>query len=314
MTLIFMFPGQSSRYPEMLDRIVGAWPSATEVVARAEETLGRDLRARYLDGACFESNRDVQVGVFLTSHLHLMALEAAGVRATASLGLSLGEYNHLVHIGALDFEAALRLVDARGRVYDEGPMGMMACIQPANEDELSPLLEQVRHRGHVSIANYNSPTQQVIAGELEAVEALMTLCEDELYVQPVVIEKRIPMHTEVFRPVADAFRPHLERAPWRQPMKPYLSNVTAELLSAPRPEQFVDCLSRHVHSPVRWRESIDLLTQRHPDAIFLEVGPRGVLFNLLQKRWHANRKYKSDSLDDLASHLGSLGGELGAVP
>jgi hypothetical protein len=39
-----------------------------------------------------------------------------------------------------------------------------------------------------------------------------------------------------------------------------------------------------------------------------------VLFNLLQKRWHANRKYKSDSLDDLANHLGSLGGELGAVP
>ncbi len=314
MPLIFMFPGQSSRYPEMIDRIVDAWPDAAAIVEQASETLGRDLRARYVDDSSFESNRDVQVGVFLTSHLHLRALEAAGVQATASLGLSLGEYNHLVHIGALDFRAALQLVDARGRVYDEGPEGMMACIQPASEEDLDPLLGQARGRGAISIANFNSPSQQVIAGERAAVEAMMELCEDELFVQPIVIEKRIPMHTEVFRPVATALRPHLQQAPWRTPEKPYLPNVTAELLAEPRPEDFVELLARHVYSPVRWRQSIDLLTRQHPDAVFLEVGPRGVLFNLLQKRWHANRKYKSDSPENLASHLGSLGGELGAAP
>jgi [acyl-carrier-protein] S-malonyltransferase len=314
MPVIFMFPGQSSRYPEMLERIVDAWPDAVGIVTQASEVLGRDLRALYRDETSFESNRDVQVGVFLTSHLHLRALEAAGVHATASLGLSLGEYNHLVHIGALDFESALRLVDARGRVYDEGPEGMMACIQPASEEELTPLLDQVREHGCVSIANFNSPTQQVIAGDRVAVEATMALCEDELFVQPVVIEKRIPMHTELFRPVAAALRPHLAQAPWRAPNQPYLPNVTAELLDSPRPEDFIDLLCRHVFSPVRWRESIDLLTRCHPDAVFLEVGPRGVLFNLLQKRWHTNRKFKSDSPENLATHLGSLGGELGAAP
>ncbi len=314
MTLIFMFPGQSSRYPEMIERIVDAWPEAAAIVAHASEVLGRDLRARYHRETSFESNRDVQVGVFLTSHLHLRALETAGVEATASLGLSLGEYNHLVHIGALDFDSALRLVDARGKVYDEGPEGMMACVQPVSEDELNPLLDQARGRGCVSIANFNSPTQQVIAGDKHAVEATMALCEDELFVQPIVIEQRIPMHTEVFRPVAAALRPHLLLAPWQQPVKPYLPNVTAELLEAPQPDEFVDMLCRHVYSPVRWRESIDLLTRHHPEAVFLEVGPRGVLFNLLQKRWHANRKYKTDSAENLASHLGSLGGELGAAP
>lgn len=314
MTLVYMFPGQSSRYPEMLDRIVDAWSPARAVVDRASEALGRDLLQRYRGGeAVFESNRDVQVGVFLVSHLHLLALEAAGVTAELSLGLSLGAYNHLVHIGALTFDAALRLVDARGAAYDAGPEGMMVCVQPASEEDLGPIIERARAHGRLGIANFNSPTQQVLGGEQAAVEAAMALCEDELFIQPIVIEKRIPMHTDVFRPVADAFRPYLEQAPWRSPLRPYVPNVAAELREAPTPSELVELLTRHVYTAVKWRASIDAIVARHPDAIFVEVGPRGVLFNLLQKRWHANRKYKSDSAEDLAGNLSALTGQLGGA-
>ena len=44
----------------------------------------------------------------------LISAYAAGL----SLGLSLGEYNHLVHAGAIAFLPALSLVDARGAGYD----------------------------------------------------------------------------------------------------------------------------------------------------------------------------------------------------
>lgn len=314
MSLVFMFPGQSSRYPEMLDRITEAWVPARAIVAEASEVLGRDLLGVYREREhAFASNRDVQVGVFLTSYLHCRALEDAGVRADVSLGLSLGEYNHLVHIGALDFVPALRLVDARGRVYDEGPRGMMACVQPAGEADIEPLLAQAREKGSVAIANYNSPSQQVVAGEQAAVEALMALCEDELLAQPVVVEKHIPMHTELFRPVAEALRPHLDAAPWKTPRRPYLPNVTGCPIEAPTPAEIVDLLSRHVYSAVQWRRSIDRLISGDGQAVFVEVGPRAVLYNLLQKRWHANRKFKSDCPDDLTAHLTSLSGELRAL-
>jgi len=43
MTIIFMFPGQSSRYPEMLDRLTAAWSPAQEIIEQASDVLGRDL-------------------------------------------------------------------------------------------------------------------------------------------------------------------------------------------------------------------------------------------------------------------------------
>ena len=103
---VFMFPGQSSRYPDMFERLASQAPEQTrEVLGLASEILERDLAAHYRadNPAIFASNCDVQLGVFLASHVHLVAAERAGLRARLSLGLSLGEYNHLVHIGALDF-------------------------------------------------------------------------------------------------------------------------------------------------------------------------------------------------------------------
>jgi [acyl-carrier-protein] S-malonyltransferase len=122
--------------------------AADEILARASETLGRDLVAHPSRGAeAFACNQDVQVGVFLASHLHLTALEALGVRADRSLGLSLGEYNHLVHIGALGFEDALALVAARGAIYDRSPKGMMAAVFPLPLGDLEEVVEAARAHG-----------------------------------------------------------------------------------------------------------------------------------------------------------------------
>lgn len=307
MNRIFMFPGQSSRYPEMLERVVHAYPPARKIVDQASEILGRNLFAVYQAGdSAFDRNRDVQVGVFVTSHLYLKALEENGVEAQQSLGLSLGEYNHLVHSGAIDFEDALVLVDARGRVYDQGPRGMMAALFPVAADELEALLTRAGSTGCVQIANYNTPSQVVIAGETEAVKTAMRLAEEELSIDPVIIEKQIPMHTAVFESVATALLPHLKAANFRVPRLPYVSNVLGTIVEPAEPHRIVELLAQHVYSPVLWRQSIDSLIARHPDSIFVEVGPRGVLYNMLQKRWHANLKFKTDVTDDIKANIGSI--------
>ena len=55
-----------------------------------------------------------------------------------------------------------------------------------------------------------------------------------------------------------------------------------------------------------WRQAIDSVVARNPDSIFVEVGPRGVLYNMLQKRWHANPKFKTDVSADLTANIGSI--------
>jgi malonyl CoA-acyl carrier protein transacylase len=138
----------------------------------------------------------------------------------------------------------------------------------------------------------------------------MRIGEDEFAISPAPIERQIPMHTSVFRPASEALLPHLSAAPWKKPSRPYLSNVLGGFVENTSPEMFVELLARHVYSPVRWRDQIDALAARFGDAVFIEVGPRGVLYNLLQKRWHNNKKFKTDSAEGFADHFRTLVNQL----
>jgi [acyl-carrier-protein] S-malonyltransferase len=315
MKIVYMFPGQSSRYPEMIKKLLalGTWNG--ELLDRAAETLGRDLRAHFdpRNEQMFARNRDVQIGVFLANQMFCESLRQAEVEADLSLGLSLGEYNHLVHIGALGFEEALRLLEMRGRAYERGPEGAMASVFPIEFDDLRQVVASARRHGELEIAIRNAPLQHVIAGERRALEAALAILEEEHFVQGVAIENRIPMHTELFHSVAQDFRPALESVAWRRPRLPYLPNAVGRFVDEPTRDDFIELMARHVWRPVLWRESIDFLTARYGDPVFVEVGPRATLYNLLGKKWKNNLKYKTDSPDDLRASFQALGSALAAA-
>ncbi|PRQ08010.1 ACP S-malonyltransferase [Enhygromyxa salina] len=312
--LVFMFPGQSSRYPGMLDRLVDLHRPNANLLAWASDLLGRDLAAQYhVDAgeAAFARNVDVQVGVFLANHMFLATLEAAGIEAELSLGLSLGEWNHLVHIGAVSFESALRAVELRGRCYDEGPRGWMAAIQPISDEDLAAVVSSAAKLGVLEVVNLNSPQQHVVAGERAAVEAAVEHAEDEFYAQPQIIERNVPMHSSLFRVVGERFREHLDQLEFAAPRLPYLPNRLGQLLHNPSRAQLIDLLSTHVHEPVLWRRSLDHIVSHHPDAVFVEVGPMSVLHNLMHRKWLRNRKFRTDSREQLADHFASVVAKLG---
>jgi hypothetical protein len=66
---VLMFPGQTSRDPKMIERILKVWPEGLEIVEVASSCLGRDIAGILNSDKPFESNQDIQVAVFLTSHL-----------------------------------------------------------------------------------------------------------------------------------------------------------------------------------------------------------------------------------------------------
>jgi len=294
--LIFMFPGQSSADPGMVGRALSLHRSAQEVLDRAHAALGEDAIRPYAgaSGARLRSNRDVQIAVFLTTQMHLAALRAEGLEAPLSAGLSLGEYSHLVHIGALTFEDALALVARRGTLYDDSPPGAMVAVLGATRAQVEAARVRFGGDGALFVSNYNTPTQHVIAGQRTAVERAAAWLEDEYAAHTVETESRVPMHTPLLNEVAARFRPHLESAPWRRPRAPYVPNVTAVPLADPGPDDFVEHLTRHVTSAVRWRATIEAITARDADAVFVEVGPGAVLHNMLARRWLTVRRASTD--------------------
>lgn len=304
-TIVFTFPGQSSRYPGMITKLAGLSERNRQLLAAASDYLDRDLASHYAkdNETAYARNMDVQIGVFLANQMLLQVLEEADLSADLSLGLSLGEYNHLVQIGALSLREALLTVEKRGQAYDAGPRGMMASVFPIELDELEEVIRRTEHLGVLEVVNLNSPRQHVLSGEAEPLQEAEGIIEEETYAQAVIIEKQVPMHCSTFEPVGVSFRAHLETVAFEKPRLPYLPNRLGRILEDPDRESFVDLLSTHVHKPVLWRKSIDHVVERAPDAVFVEVGPMSVLTNLLTKKWHKNRKLCTDSRDDTAGHL-----------
>jgi [acyl-carrier-protein] S-malonyltransferase len=305
MTLVFMFPGQNSRYPGMLPKLAGLNACNRHLLGWASDILGRDLYAQYSaeNPEAYATNRDVQIGVFLANHMFLRVLEDTGIHAALSLGLSLGEWNHLVHIRALSFENALQAVEQRGLAYDQGPRGSMASVFPIELDALEDVVTRAGQVGVLEVVNLNSPRQHVIAGEHAAVQEALRILDAEHFVQATIIDSERPMHSSLFEPVGRAFREHLVQVDFLRPVMPYLPNRLGELIVDPTPETFVELLSTHVYRRTYWRKSIDHVAERYPDAFFLEVGPKKVLHNLLDKKWRRNGKLFLDSGEIPQVHL-----------
>jgi [acyl-carrier-protein] S-malonyltransferase len=306
--LAFIFPGQNSRYPAMLEKLVARDRESLRWVERASDILGRDLanHFRAANPAIFDRNRDVQIGVFLANHLHWQNLERAGLSASHSAGLSLGEYNHLVHIGALDFDDAVTLLEARGTAYERGPAGKMAAICPVALDELEPILRDLGLGERLGVAMINTPRQIVLSGEAAAVDAGSARAEDALATETVVIEPSVPMHSPLFQSVADAFGSALERVSWRQPALPYVSNVSGRLESDTAPAMLVDALSRQVSSTVRWRDCVEAIASASHETTFVETGPKAILTGFFGRRWFSPGRYATDAADDFEVRLDAL--------
>lgn len=307
---LFMFPGQSSCSETMLQRALALGPSGMDVLRLASDVLGEDLVSRLGSehGVRPENNRDVQLSVFLANHVHMVALQSAGVDATLSLGLSLGEYNHLVHIGAIAFADALRLVATRGEAYDRGPRGMMVAVVGVDVGVIETVLRSVG--GDAAISNFNGPTQHVIAGSYGSVEAAVAMLEEEHYAMSFVIERHVPMHSPRFEPAVDAFMPALRTAPWTPLTTRYFPNVEGR----PRPEStafdIVALLRAHVFRPVQWERSMDWICTHCPLATLIEVGPGRVLSDLARRGWSELTCVRTDQGDDPRAHLEALAGRL----
>jgi [acyl-carrier-protein] S-malonyltransferase len=301
MTVVYMFPGQNSRYAEMIDR-QREWSGCERILQDASDVLGRDLSAHYRsnNSQMFSQNRDVQIGVFLAAYILGERLAAEGIRSAASLGLSLGEYNHLVEIGALSFTSALRILDARGHAYENGPRGLMMSVLPCAANQVQQALQSTGALGSADPAIELSGKHFVISGEARAVQSAASWLEEEAFAQARVVDPALPMHSRMFRPAADAFLGALKKADWQPNHKPYLPNVDGRFLIDVRPADFVDRLYRHVFSPVRWSRSVAAVVDRYPNAILVEVGPKCILYNAVRrdyKRLHCFRTDDPESTD-----------------
>jgi [acyl-carrier-protein] S-malonyltransferase len=320
-TVVFMFPSQSSRYAGMIRKIAELRPETAYVLEEASDALGEDLRARYLndDPEAFQAKRDQRLGLFLVNLMYQRALELAGVHARYSLGFSLGEYNHLVHIGALSLAEALRLLVLPTPTNPPDPVGERAVVYRIPLAPLAERVERGRAHGVVEVGGMLSPHIHYIVGEAAPVRWVCERLKEELpESRTMFMPTKLPLHSSLMRPAAERLVSALQEMELATPHLPYLPNALGELVHEPDRETLIDLMARHLYEPVHWRQSIDNLIRKQRDAVFVEVGPRRALcaYFYLEKRWHPKTRYFiTDNMDAQTSqHLDKVVEELGSRP
>lgn len=280
-SVVFMFPGGGVQYPSMGQELYQTQPIFRAAVERCLGMLKPEISTN-LRQLVYSENAKVdeqQLGTMLYSLLAIFISEYAlaqlwlawGIQPVALIGHSLGEYTAAHLAGSISLEAALRLVELRGHLMDQLEDGAMINIALA-EDEVLPLLGDQR-----SLAAVNGPEHSVVAGSLEAIQAL----ELELETKAIKYRRlpiRIAAHSSLLKPIVAEFAAYAQTISMQPATIPYISNVTGGWMSH---EQWSNpnYWTEHLQSTVRFSAGMSQLLQ-NPAHLFLEVGPGQTLTTL----------------------------------
>ncbi|OLC03056.1 MAG: hypothetical protein AUI15_02815 [Actinobacteria bacterium 13_2_20CM_2_66_6] len=129
-------------------------------------------------------------------------------------------------------------------------------------------------------ANYNTPTQTVIAGTTAGLERSTQALQAAGAKRVVPLNVSAAFHTPLMAPAAELLRAALDRIEWRAPRVAVIANLTG------RPHQGADriphVMEMQLRSPVQWASCVASLVEMGCDA-FVEVGPRRALTGMMRE-------------------------------
>jgi len=306
-TTAFIFPGQGSQYPGMGKDLAETFPVARQIFEEADDALGLKISA-----ICFSGSEDdlkltanTQPAILTASIAVVRVVEQeTGLKADYLAGHSLGEYSALVCSGTLSFADAVRTVRARGTFMQEAvPVGTgtMAAMLSIEKDELEDICREAAQGEIVSAANFNSPGQIVIAGNVAAVNRAIEIAKGRGFRKSMLLPVSAPFHCALMKPAADRLSAVLDAIQLSEMKQPVVANATA----APNrdKQQVKPLLVTQVCAPVLWEQSV-LNMAAQGVTKFVEIGPGKVLSGLVKRISKEVETANIGDLDGLKSHQG----------
>ncbi|MEM7205719.1 MAG: aminotransferase class III-fold pyridoxal phosphate-dependent enzyme, partial [Planctomycetota bacterium] len=287
----FLFPGGGAQYVGMGRDLFEHEPvfraAVEECLGPASVALSVDLLAMlYPTGAA--SPELVRTSERPSRALPLLfAIEYAlaqlwtswGLRPTAMIGHSMGEYTAACLAGVVTVGDGMRIVLERGRLFEQlAPGAMLSVALPPDDARLvgAPLCA----------AAINRPGSCVLSGPVAAIEELQrALAADGVDCTRVHIS--VAAHSAMVEPILNAFGAFMGTIPLRKPEIPYVSNVTGEWIQAHEvtdPQYWV----RHLRQTVRFADGLTTLLGRG-GCVLLEVGPGQTLSTFARQHPDAGR-------------------------
>ncbi len=281
----FVFPGQGSQAVGMLNGFAGN-AAVQETVAEASEALGFDIGKMIAEGP--KESLDLTVNtqpVMLTTSIAFYRawLAAGGAAPEVVAGHSLGEFSALVASGVIPLADAVKLVRFRATAMQEAvPVGVggMAAIIGLDAEALKAVCAEAAEGDVVEPANFNSPTQTVIAGHKTALDRACKLAKAKGAKRALPLPVSAPFHSSLLVPASARLADYMKDMVFSAPKIPVINNVDVAIQNDPA--AIKDALVRQVASSVRWVETVQKMASMGITHI-VDCGPGKVLAGMVKR-------------------------------
>jgi len=288
MNVVLLFPGQGSQKPGMARDLVDALPAARETFATVDAALGEPLSTLCFDGPGETLTLTHNAQPALLAHgaaVWASVRDRVGPHVRAAAGHSLGEFTAYHAAAAFDVAHGARLVRRRGELmFESGEQrpGSMAAILGDVAGGIEALCAKASADGGCVVpANYNTPGQVVISGEVPAVERAMELAKAAGAKRAIRLNVSGAFHSPLMAVARQGLAYALEQAQLRDPVFPVYANVNAEPVRSAADARRL--LLEQLTAPVKWTQVVERLASDYPDALYVEMGPGNVLTSLVKK-------------------------------
>ena len=311
----FLFPGQGAQAPGMMKDICEAVPESRKVLDDISAIWGKDVAKLMWETEADELSRsdNSQMAITAASIAVVKALEIKGIKPSAAMGFSLGEFPALYAAGVLSFEDVIKVVAKRGSIMQA------VCEQIAAENSghalgmsavigLSP--EQVKEIAskceNVYAANMNSPVQTVLSGTFDGLTQAEALAKEAGARRALRLAVAGPFHCPLMQRAADEFEKAIADVKFNNPEIALFSNVTGK--RAENGEEIKKNAVLHLTHPVLWTDEekvlFDMMESDGGEWKLFEPGPGKVLTGLWAKSG-LEEKYSASAINSV-ENLNSL--------
>ncbi|MCP5048036.1 MAG: acyltransferase domain-containing protein, partial [bacterium] len=250
-----------------------------------------------------------QVVIFIFEYALATLLIKWGIKPSAMIGYSFGEYVAACLSGVFSLQDALKVVVNRGRILQNVSPGAMLSV-PLPRWKIIPLLKTKtasKPGDGLSLAIDNGPSC-IVAGSEEAVNAFETrMKEGKLMCMRVPMARAL--HSKMMEPLSTEFKRIFTSITLSKPKIPYISNVTGTWIKdgeALDPAYW----TKHLQQTVQFANGMKELL-KEPGSLFLEIGPGRDLSNLATRHveeaekaaLHNNGKNSGEQQDSTANRL-----------
>ena len=282
MAKAYVFPGQGAQFVGMGKDLYESNKRAQLFFDKANEVLGFSITDIMFNGTEEElkQTKVTQPAVFIHSVVSALCLD--DFKPDMVAGHSLGEFSALVAAGALTFEDGLKLVFSRAMAMQkacEATPSTMAAIIGLSDEAIEKVCAEISKEGNIVVpANYNSPGQVVISGNVDAVKEACAKLKEAGAKRALPLAVGGAFHSPLMEMARVELAKAIETAPVNRPICPVYQNVDA--LPHTDPVEIKENLLKQLTSPVRWTQSvINMIGDGMTD--FAECGPGQVLTGLI---------------------------------